>query len=539
MMPTLTMRRASIAGLLALLALLLAQAPVPWLTAALLGLGLCVMVFIRPALGLLLLAFSIPFSTVGETTLAGAAVGPTEALLALTLAAWLAQRLAAGQLVLPRPWRRHEHRASSTVEAPVAPLLLPLLLFCGVLAFSLLPATSLRAAIPELLKWIETLALYLVAVDMLNETGTLDPNLQSSISIFNFRSLAAPRAQESNPPSLIFDLQSSIYGGLVAALIVAGALQAALGLYQFVTQSGPPAFQILGRFLRAFGTFRQPNPFAGYLGLILPLALSLFWWACGRLRVPGRDSRACGRRHGLLWAAITGGMTAVIAAGAIASWSRGAWIGIAGGVAVVTALRSRRAFGLTLAAAALIALFFMARGGLSGGALGGRLAQIGEYLGGFDVTTVEVNDDNFAVVERVAHWVAAQRMIERTPWFGVGVGNYATVYPQVALPRWQDPLGHAHNIYLNTWAETGLPGLLTYILVWLLAAWRAIRLARDRQVRAFERAVALGVLGVIVHLTIHNLFDNLFVQRLYLHMALLLALLTPPPAAHARQAHPV
>jgi O-antigen ligase len=529
-----TMRLASIAGFLALLALLLAQAPVPWLTAALLGLSLCVMIFIRPALGLLLLAFSIPFSTVGETTLAGAAVGPTEALLALTLAAWLAQRLAAGRLVLPRAWRRHEYRAASTVEAPVAPLLLPLLLFCAALAFSLLPAVSLRAAIPELLKWIETLALYLVAVDLLNESGAPAPTLRALIS--DRSSPIAPRAQESNRSSSIFTLQSSLYVGLVAALIAAGALQAALGLYQFVTQSGPPAFQILGRFLRAFGTFRQPNPYAGYLGMILPLALSLFWWAVGRLRVPGRDSRAYGPRRGLLWAVITGGMTAVIAAGAIASWSRGAWIGIAGGAAVVTALRSRRAFGLTLAAAALIAFLFVIRGGLIGGALGGRLAQIGEYLGGFDVTTVEVNDDNFAVVERVAHWVAAQRMIERAPWFGVGVGNYATVYPQVALPRWQDPLGHAHNMYLNTWAEAGLPGLLTYILLWLLAAWRAIRLARDRQASAFERAVALGVLGVIVHLTIHNLFDNLFVQRLYLHMALLLALLAPPTAARARHA---
>jgi len=510
MMPNVTLRHASTAGLLALLALLLAQAPVTWLSAALLGLGLCVMILIRPALGLLLLAVSIPFSTVGETTVAGAAVGPTEGLLALTLAAWLAQRLASGRLILPRPWRRRDPSVLSTVDAPTAPLLLPLILFCGALAFSLLPAISLRDAAPELLKWIETLILYLVAVDLLNESRAQKPNLQSSI-----------------------------YAGLVAALIVAGALQAALGLYQFVTQSGPPAFQILGRFLRAFGTFRQPNPYAGYLGMILPLALSLFWWAVGRLRVPRRDSSPYGRRRDLLWMAITGGMTAVIAAGAIASWSRGAWIGIGAGAVVVTALRSRRAFGLTLAAATLIALLFMARGGLIGGALGGRLAQIGEYLGGFDVTTVEVNDDNFAVVERVAHWVAAQRMIERAPWFGVGVGNYPIVYPQVALSRWADPLGHAHNIYLNTWAEAGLPGLLTYILLWLLAAWRAIRLARDRQASAFERAVALGVLGVIVHLTIHNLFDNLFVQRLYLHMALLLALLSPATAARARRAHPV
>ncbi|MBK6432193.1 O-antigen ligase family protein [Candidatus Amarolinea dominans] len=313
-----------------------------------------------------------------------------------------------------------------------------------------------------------------------------------------------------------------------------------MGLYQFITQSGPPAFQILGRFLRAYGTFRQPNPYAGYLGLILPLALSLFWWALAQMVAawPGRFTpspraesprRSFAAASALAAAALV--VTALIAAGALASWSRGAWLGIGAGVVTVTALRSRRTFGLSLALAGALTVLLLARGGFDTGALGGRLAQVGDYLGGFDVATVEVNDDNFAVVERVAHWVAAQRMIAQAPWQGVGVGNYAAVYPQVALPRWQDPLGHAHNIYLNTWAEAGLPGLLTYVLLWLLAAWQAVRLAYDRQTDALGRAVALGVLGAIVHLSIHNLFDNLLVQRLYLHMALLLALLASPPAA--------
>lgn len=63
-------------GLLALLALLLVRAPLPWLSVALIGVSLSLAIFIRPAWGLLLLALDIPFSTVGETTLAGAAVGP-------------------------------------------------------------------------------------------------------------------------------------------------------------------------------------------------------------------------------------------------------------------------------------------------------------------------------------------------------------------------------------------------------------------------------------------------------------------------------
>lgn len=502
--------RVSIIGLLTLLALFLARAPLTWLAAGLIALGCVLAVLVRPALGLALLAFSVPFSTVGEITLAGAAVGPSEALLALTLIAWLAQRLAAGCLALPRPWHRTPAHPAPDPPAAVAPLLLPLLIVCASLAFSLLPATSLADAAPELLKWLETVALYLVAVDLLT------PIEHRAFTPHSFGVL------------------------LVGALLLAGVLQAALGLYQFITQSGPPAFQILGRFLRAYGTFRQPNPYAGYLGLILPLALSLLWWALAqgmaawsRRAARSPHDRAARRSFVIAAALIAATLTAValMTAGAAASWSRGAWLGIGGGIAAVTALRSRRAFGLTLAAAGLFGLLLLARGGFSGGAVGDRLAQVSEYLGGFDVAAVEVTDDNFAVVERVAHWVAAQRMIAQAPWQGVGVGNYAAAYAQVALPRWQDPLGHAHNIYLNTWAETGLPGLLAYLLLWLLAAWQAMRRAHDPQTSALGRAVALGVLGAIVHLSIHNLFDNLLVQRLYLHMALLLALLALPPAA--------
>ena len=63
---------------------------------------------------------------------------------------------------------------------------------------------------------------------------------------------------------------------LIWGLLAGGALQAAIGMYQFVFRIGPPSFLLLDRFMRAAGTFGQPNPFAGYLGLTLPVAVALF-----------------------------------------------------------------------------------------------------------------------------------------------------------------------------------------------------------------------------------------------------------------------
>jgi O-antigen ligase len=111
------------------------------------------------------------------------------------------------------------------------------------------------------------------------------------------------------------------------------------------------------------------------------------------------------------------------------------------------------------------------------------------------------------------------------PWLGVGAGNYEVVYDRYALPLWPLPLGHAHNYYLNIAAEAGILGLGTYLLLWLaalVAAWRA-----TRRTAGWSWGVALGVLGVLVHLSVHNVFDNLYVHGMYLHVAILLGILCP------------
>jgi O-antigen ligase len=96
-------------------------------------------------------------------------------------------------------------------------------------------------------------------------------------------------------------------------------------------------------------------------------------------------------------------------------------------------------------------------------------------------------------------------------------------YSDYALPQWPNALGHAHNYYLNIGAEAGILGLVAYCLLWgaaLVHGWKATRSAAG-----WEWGVALGALGVIVHLTVQNVFDNLFVHAMYLHLAMLLGLI--------------
>jgi O-antigen ligase len=179
---------------------------------------------------------------------------------------------------------------------------------------------------------------------------------------------------------------------------------------------------------------------------------------------------------------------------------------------------------LTLVAAGLIVLIaLLGEMNVVPDVVSARFSGVSDYFGIQDVRGVTVNDANFALVERMAHWQAAWNMLEDHPWLGVGIGNYAVVYPAYALPHWDDPLGHAHNYYLNIAAESGLVGLGGYLFLWGAIFWMAWRTARTTH--GLAQGIAAGAFGVLVALSIHNLFDNLFVHSMQMQVGVTLGLL--------------
>jgi O-antigen ligase len=162
-----------------------------------------------------------------------------------------------------------------------------------------------------------------------------------------------------------------------------------------------------------------------------------------------------------------------------------------------------------------------------------RLSAFSGYFLGPDAASTEITDENFSVLERLAHWQAGLRMFDSSPWIGLGIGNYGAAYPRFALPHWYDPLGHAHNLYINFLAETGVLGALAFLAFWVSMAVFLFRQSRAQN--PLLRALALGLLGTVAYLSVHNLFDNLFVQYLQLQLALLLGAVA---ALDAKFVHP-
>ncbi|MDX1520731.1 MAG: O-antigen ligase family protein, partial [Anaerolineae bacterium] len=236
----------------------------------------------------------------------------------------------------------------------------------------------------------------------------------------------------------------------------------------------------------------------------------------------------------LLLSALTFGL---LLAALFASQSRGGWLAFAVAALVTIVAGSRRpgilVAGLVAlgATAGLIGAFegAVSQPGLSIGSspvsvITQRLVDATEILTLRDIGTLEVTDANFSTLERLAHWQAARDMWRDHPWLGVGFGNYAAIYPAYAVGRWLDPLGHAHNYLLNIGAEAGLIGITTYLIFWILTF--GVTLRAIQRSNGFHRAAAVGVLGIFTHLHIHNLFDNLYVQGMYLHLAVIFAVIS-------------
>ena len=410
---------------------------------------------IEPAIGLVAVAIAIPFGNLVRIPLGGANL--VDVLVGVTAAAWIARGVAQRRLVFRAP-----------------PLTSVVLILTWTLALSLTQAQSFSLGAGEWLKWLEFALVYLLATQLL-----------------------APHK----------------VAWVIGALFASAMAEVALGAYQYLNSAGPEAF-LVGEHLRAYGTLNQPNPYAGYLGCLTPVAVSLALAALGRWwTARKRIDLALGTMCAVIGLAMIAGIAM--------SSSRGSWLGLAAGLLVVVCMRSRRTAIVSSAVIVLLVVFLAAAGtAWLPHPLASRVSDLAGYITGPDPARTEITDANFAILERLAHWESGLRMFDAHPLLGVGIGNYEAAYGSFALPHWYDSLGHAHNIFINFLAESGFVGLAAFLLFWcgaLVVAWRGAQRSSG-----YSAAVALGVVGTIAYITVHSLFDNLFVQHIQLQLALML-----------------
>ena len=262
-----------------------------------------------------------------------------------------------------------------------------------------------------------------------------------------------------------------------------------------------------------FGPYANRNHFAGFVELILPLAL-----------VP----LVLGRVRRERWLVV--GVFAVVPIGALfLSVSRGGIV----------------SFGAELALLALVMVLRRSKGKqlFAGGAVLLAALLMVSWLGVGQLLR------RFSSFQSLELTVGKRASMRRDTWqifldhslTGTGLGTLQIVYPPYESLYDGKIVNHTHNDYLEALAETGLLGALC--CAWFLGVllWQSIKRLRDVN-NSFPGALQLSGLVACTGILVHSLVDfNLHIPSnalLFFLMANLATVeirqATPPPASHMR-----
>jgi putative inorganic carbon (HCO3(-)) transporter len=214
------------------------------------------------------------------------------------------------------------------------------------------------------------------------------------------------------------------------------------------------------------------NSLAGYLNLVIPFSIGCM--------VLAKD-------HWMRWLGLI--CFATCTAALILTQSRGALIAYGGSLFVsVWCLAQKRTvrIGILAAIALMVAL---------------TAPMLTKYFERFQ------NVDELTELSRLAIWACAGSMFLGHPVLGVGYGNYRLA----SLTYVPEPIGgqlHAHNLYLQLLAETGIVGFMAFFILVGSIVRSAAKLVKDPD--PLFRIVGIGVCGAVAATLIHGMVDFLF-----------------------------
>lgn len=121
-------------------------------------------------------------------------------------------------------------------------------------------------------------------------------------------------------------------------------------------------------------------------------------------------------------------------------------------------------------------------------------------------------------LERINRWSCALRMFSDRPLFGFGPGTYMFKYAPYQLTKDRTIIstnagdaGNAHSEYLGPLAESGLPGMISVLLLAgtiLYVAFRAYNKLRDKEMKIYLTGALMGLITYLGHGFMNNFLDT-------------------------------
>lgn len=208
---------------------------------------------------------------------------------------------------------------------------------------------------------------------------------------------------------------------------------------------------------------------------------------------------------------------AILLGGLILSYSRAAWISIFTGFLIWGIIKLRIRFQpLLISFISVIAFIFVFQ------------TQILMYLERNSeessanliehVSSVSNISTDASNLERINRWSCAIRMFEVRPIFGYGPGTYMFQYAPFQLTKDRTIIstnagdaGNAHSEYLGPLAESGLLGMLTFLIMLGVVIYTAVKTYTRTNNQRFRMIILGALIGLVTyyfHGTMNNFLDT-------------------------------
>ena len=302
---------------------------------------------------------------------------------------------------------------------------------------------------------------------------------------------------------------------LILGLLVLGLFESVFGLFQLVTKE-PHILWWKNAYYSgvATGTFINRNHLAGFLSMLICLSVGYLWTL-------GREGRRIFRKRSWYdrmegWGRTFGTKgiivllcIAVMITGVLGSSSRGGILSLLTGLIFMLGL--------------IVARFFKNKNAF---VLVLLLSVVCMYVGhvAADRVIERFQDVESGFESRLAMARATWVMGNDFPLTGTGLGTFEYVFPGYQHPLTNKLVDHAHNDWVELFAETGWVGFfiialgLVLFLIFSIVRWRKRR-------NSFSVGTGLGGMGALVAISTHSFSDfNLHIPANAFLLALIVAI---------------
>lgn len=263
-------------------------------------------------------------------------------------------------------------------------------------------------------------------------------------------------------------------------------------MYGFLEQ---PAHWVMSPF------FNDHTSYGAALAMFYPLLLALTF----------------GSDYSRSWKLVFFSVLMLFTVALVLSYTRAAWVSLVGalGVYIVMRLRIKFITIMSLASVFVVALV------LSWDTIVMKLeknrqdssAELTEHVQ--SITNISTDASN---LERLNRWSSAWRMFQERPFVGWGPGTYMFQYAPFQLSANKTIIstnagdkGNAHSEYIGPLAESGIFGMLSFVIVIIAVIYAAVMLyprIRNKEHRLYMISLFLGLITYLIHGILNNFLDT-------------------------------